>query len=280
MKIGIYTNTEKDKGLVRTKQAAALLDERGIPYAVHSGISGLMQAEVFGEDFCGITHLMVFGGDGTLLKIASQAARAGIPLLGVNTGSLGFLSEIDGPGLEEGIACLAEGRYRLEERAMLESSIDGRIYTALNEFTFMRENAVGSLSRVVRLEAYAGDKLIDRFVADGLIVSTPTGSTAYSLSCGGPVLAPDVRAVIVQPVAAHSLHSRSVVVSIDESITVRTLTNSRVIISADGEAAAEYTGKQSITIRRSDISAKFIRIREDGFYGKLLTKLNKWSTAL
>ncbi len=283
MKIGIYTNLKKDLYLSHTQQFIELLLRKGIPFAVHADIADkLPDFESFCFDMQGITHLTVFGGDGTILGISKDAAVKGVPMLGINLGSLGFLTEVEDDGLEACIDALMLGRYQTEERAVLEAKAGGKAYLALNEVLLMRENKICSPNSAITLEAYSGEQLIDRFVADGVIVSTPTGSTAYSLSCGGPVLSPALSALVITAVCPHSMHSRPIVLPDDGIIRVKAVSEgAKTVLSVDGDTPAEFEGGSTeVTVTRSGYSAKFIRFTDVNFYKKLISKFNKWGTTI
>ena len=282
MKLGIYTNLAKDQYLNHTKKFVQLLQSEGVDFSVFENLTDKLNiSDSFDYSFKGISHMLIFGGDGTLLSMAKRAAVLDIPVLGINLGSLGFLTEVENDEFLTCIKNLKNNDFNIECRSMVETTIKGKTYVALNEIVVSRENTLYSANKVVRLEAYSNEQLIDRFVADGIIVSTPTGSTAYSLSCGGPVLSPSLNAVIITPISAHSLHSRSVVLSNEETVTIKTTEQrSKIVVSIDGETLEQMSGKISIDIVRSKYCAKFIRMQKVNFYKKLLNKLNKWSTTI
>lgn len=281
MKLGIYTNSIKDEAFCHTREFLALLRKENVPFAVSRDMSEHFPGEECFDSFDQIEMLVVFGGDGTLLNVAKRTAFFELPILGINLGTLGFLTEVENDQYLECIRALKSGNYHIEYRTMLEMKLNKKLYFALNEVTVSRENAVDGLHKVIRLEAYSNENLIDRFVADGVIVATPTGSTAYSLSAGGPILMPSLNAKVITPIAAHSLHSRPVVLSDSEVVTIKLLeTGCKVAVSVDGEVVQCVSGESKIQIISAHNRAKFVRFSASNFYEKLLGKLNKWSTTL
>lgn len=281
MKLGIYTNSLKDQAFCHTREFIGLLRQENVPFAISKEMAVHFPDEESFESFDQVEMLVVFGGDGTLLNIVKRAASFELPILGINLGTLGFLTEVENDQYLECIRALKDGNYHIEYRSMLEIKLNKKKYLALNEVTVSRENEIDGRHKVIRLEAYSNENLIDRFVADGVIVATPTGSTAYSLSAGGPILMPSLNAKVITPVAAHSLHSRPVVLSDSEEVTIKLLeTNCKVAVSVDGEVVQCVSGENKIQIVSAHNRAKFVRFSPSNFYEKLLGKLNKWSTTL
>lgn len=192
--------------------------------------------------------ILALGGDGTILRAAQVALAQGVPLAGANLGKLGFLSTGDADHLEQMVDDLSQGRYRIEKRMMLTATatLDGRELrnvTALNEVVIER----GTLSRVVSINVSVGGEPVATYVADGFIVSTPTGSTAYSLSAGGPLIEPEVQAMVLTSVSAHSPLWRSIVVGPDRTVTLETPADA-VAFSADGQAVEILDAGSKVTV--------------------------------
>ncbi|MDR1905738.1 MAG: NAD(+)/NADH kinase [Clostridiales bacterium] len=271
MKIGIYSNTQRDNELKAAKKFVRELSSAGIDYFVaESGeLNGgrlLSREEVL--NLCDI--IVVFGGDGTILGIVKNASAKSIPVLGVNMGNLGFLTETDESGLGDIVKALKNRAYTIEERAMLEANADGETYTALNEIV-IRESA----AKIAHIRLYVDDSMVDEYYADGVLISTPTGSTAYSLSAGGPILAPDVDALIINPLNPHSLHSRPFVVSGKSAIRLESFKNDNLQLVYDGVVRSGVLTKNCVTIAKSKTKASFVRIKPYDFYNKILYKFNK-----
>ena len=224
-----------------TKEAALELRERAEGWCQLRGIShwaapaGDCKALV--EELPGTGALVVLGGDGTFLRAARAVAEVDVPLLGVNLGKVGFLSKVETPGLEAVLAQLIDGQFEIENRMALQATINpggsnevGEVFFALNEIAVAR----GSLARVCRLEVEIGPSHLATFTADGLVVSSPTGSTGYSFSAGGPIVDPTSRNLVVTPIAGYLTAIRSVVVSPRHTVRVRVVDAYDVLMSADG----------------------------------------------
>jgi NAD+ kinase len=180
--------------------------------------------------------LVVLGGDGTLLRAARAVIQVDVPLLGVNLGKVGFLSKVEATELETVLAKIVAGEYRIDERMALEARLlpggggEPAIHHALNDVVVAR----GALARVVRMDVAIDETHVATFIADGLVVSSPTGSTGYSFSAGGPIVAPDSRNLIVTPIAAYLSTVRSVVVGPDQVVRCRVVDAYEAIVSIDG----------------------------------------------
>lgn len=213
--------------------------------------------------------LLIFGGDGTVL----DGIRSGIdaPIVGVNLGNLGFLTQFERSVSFDELKAALLGSDTID-RLMLEVGIDGSSFSALNEAVIK-----GSSPRPIYIDVYIDNKAVDCYHGDGVIVSTPTGSTAYSLSAGGPVLAPDVEGIIINPICAHSLHSRPLVVSAGSHIELK-LRGGAATLCIDGEGAINLKDECSVCIQKSQRSAKFVAVENDNFYKKLLEKMNVWGS--
>lgn len=218
--------------------------------------------------------LVVLGGDGTVLNAVKYLRGHAIPLVGVNLGKLGFLTEIEVADIKRDFGKIVRGKYFVEDRAMLEVDIGSQKLFALNEVVLTK----GVNTRPIKIRVEYDGKFLDRYLADGLIISTPTGSTAYSLSCGGPILGPDIEAIIINPVCAHSLHSRALVMADTHTIGVcaeELYINASVVI--DGCTVAEVAEGGTLTVKKSAQFSRFIKLQNISFYDKLLKKLNYWS---
>ena len=191
--------------------------------------------------------------------------------MGINLGHVGFLAEEEPDKLGEAIAALTSGNYELESRTLLCAKVNDKSFVALNDAVISRLPQ----SRILETDVYVNGEFADRYHSDGYIVSTPTGSTAYSLSAGGSILCPGVAAFILTPINSHSLHSRPLVVSENDEVTVKPYGECSLVV--DGIEKLRLRGGDEVKIVKNDVSVKFVRLREHGFYGKLLGKLNKWS---
>jgi NAD+ kinase len=221
--------------------------------------------------------VVVLGGDGTLLAAARNVAEAGIPILGVNLGSLGFLTEIKQGEIAQALADVDAGRYELSLRSMIHCQVQrkGKCvagYDALNDIV-VNQRAV---ARITKFEVRVNGTFVSNYMADGLIVSTPTGSTAYSLAAGGPILVPEVPAFVITPVASHALTNRPLVVRDTVSIEIRvTVTREQAYLTIDGQQGLPLEEGDVVQCRKSDFNVKLFRLPQRTFFQVLRTKL-KW----
>jgi NAD+ kinase len=228
------------------------------------------------EEWTGVRLVVVIGGDGTFLRAATMCAPLDLPLVGVNVGRLGFLTEIEVTDLYRDVSEILAGRHRVEERMMLEARVErgGRTharYLALNDVVVSK----GPFARMVQIAAYADGVRLDTYRADGLIVSTPTGSTAYALSAGGPVLSPELRVMVVTPICPHSLSTRPIVLGGDR--TLRVLVGSpqlETLLTVDGHRAERIEPGDEVVVRRSEVVTRLVRKQGYDFYQLLRRKLS------
>lgn len=225
--------------------------------------------------------LLVLGGDGTLLAMADRVSLAGrdIPILGVNFGHLGFLTELAWPDVYETLELALAGRAAIDERTMLRACVRraGRLeacHVALNDAVITR----GALSRIIDLSVSVGGEFVAHFNADGLIISTPTGSTAYNLSAGGPIIHPGVDALVLTPIAPHTLSNRPVVIPAAKTVTVRphpTDPTQEVVLTLDGQSAFALQAGDEVTVTRS-APARLVQSPTHSYFEVLRKKL-KWA---
>jgi NAD+ kinase len=224
--------------------------------------------------------VVVLGGDGTLLSIADAigAAGSGIPMLGVNFGSLGFLTEVTLPELYPSLEAALGGKARVEERMMLSSTttragVAFAAHITLNDVVVTK----GARSRMIDLSVSVGDEFVTRVKADGLIVATPTGSTAYNLAAGGPIVSPGMDAVILTPIAPHTLTNRPIVIPAASPVRVQPLIEDRdeVFVTFDGQAGFQLKAGDEIRICRAERTLRLIRPSTRSYFEVLREKL-KW----
>lgn len=227
------------------------------------------------EDFARTADLVIAaGGDGTLLRALALAAPAGVPVLGVNLGRLGFLAEVDPPELGRALEAIGAGEYRVEERLALECTLHthGAATTvrAFNDLVVCRTPGFGQAALAVSV----GGELFARYAADGMIVATPTGSTAYTLSVGGPIVSPVVDAILVTPLAPHGLFDRTLTIAAIELLEIEVLRESApVVMERDGRRERELTPGARMALRRSDTPGLLVRLGWTSFYGRARRKL-------
>ncbi len=224
-----------------------------------------------------LDFVISLGGDGTLLEAARELSQAQIPVLGVNLGRLGFLCEIEKDDVFPALEKVLRGEYQIQKRMMLQAlvEVDGAEQTVkvLNDVVFLRDRNSG----LVTLQADLSGEPSVSYPADGLIVATPTGSTAYSLSAGGPIVSPDVEAVILSPLAAHSLSARPMVVSPEDDIEIILERGQKCRVTFDGQANVPLLLGERIKIKRSPMKALLIRLGSRSFPALVREKLmDRW----
>lgn len=273
--IGVLPNTNKDKNLTYTKEAVEILHKSAkiitdIPY-------GIAHAEAVGVDKLieEADMFIALGGDGTMLRLSALASKNGQPVLGINLGTLGFLSEVEKDRIASAMQDLADGKYTIEERSMLDGCVirEGKKlvnYTALNDFVISRS----SFKRVLKLEVYIDSCMVDSYTSDGIILSTPTGSTAYSLSAGGPIVDPRLDVTVVTPICAHSLSTRPIITPASKTVEVKIKSQSRrdILLTVDGQRGYELEGGDIIRITNSATKTKLVKLNGLDFYDTLRKK--------
>lgn len=218
-------------------------------------------------------RILVFGGDGTVLETVNKSAEYVIPILGVNVGNLGFLSEFEQTAAASTIIrTLKNGK--IFDRMLMCADLNGKKFVSLNDVVLRSRS-----TRPVHLDLFIDSQYVDSYRSDGLIISTPTGSTAYSLSAGGPILYPSVNAIIINPICPHTLHSRPLVINSDSVIEISICKNGTSDVIVDGNLVGEMnTENFRLKIVKADKSAKFVTQGNNNFYKKLLDKMNIWGT--
>lgn len=280
MKIGILTNIEKDKGLEVTK----LLSNRLLGFGAElfmpentAELTGINCTRINdNQDISQCDAVISLGGDGTFLRIAKEASKYNVPILGINIGHLGFLTEADKADIDMVSKLLAEGSYSVKERMLLEAGIVNKSENresdiALNDVVVSR----GSISRMINISILLDDQKIDEFPADGLIISTPIGSTAYSLSAGGPIVEPDMKLILLTPICPHILHSRSFVLSDDRvvTVTIDDKNQNEGILTLDGQKTFKLNSSDIIEIKKSKFMLKYIKLPDKNFFDTIRRKL-------
>lgn len=281
----IITNTLKDSDLSFTHDVIEWLELQGVKAYVDSKLQADYELEEHllkhEYDLDTIDFAIVLGGDGSIIHSARRLALHGVPILGINLGSLGFLAEIEQQAWKESLTQVLKGRYHVQERMMLEArtynSVEGTSSTrtvALNDVVISRM----ALSRMVGFSLFVNDEFVSYYSSDGVIISTPTGSTAYNLSAGGPILAPNGETIVITPICPHSLSARSIVVSSHDVIRItfehnRRLWENDLMLTADGQEGHELTSDSEIIIRKAELTTKLMKLDGHNFYKVLRHKL-------
>ncbi len=274
-KIAIIPNLTKDSMLQNTITVAKLLKKLSIEVIMSDDIDQKMDGVKYvsrSKLLDDVDMLITLGGDGTLLTVAKECAYHDVPILGLNLGYLGFLSELEKQDLNA-LSDILKGRYKIEQRMMLKTKISGKReeLVSLNDTVISR----GDSSKMLHLNVFVDNQLLSNYLADGLIVSTPTGSTAYSLSAGGPIVEPNMELIILTPICPHSLHSRSIIIPATKK--VRILINPshshHAVVSADGQSSIAISQKDEIIIKKTNKKVKLIRTLSRSFFDTLRIKL-------
>lgn len=282
----IYTNRHKDKDMTTTGRISAYLGRLGQRVSVLSE-DGIWQEQGKDADDRGIRGLppdadcmIVLGGDGTVLQAVREMAERSVPIIGVNLGTLGYMTEIEPSGLEAALERLIAGDYEQESRMMLNGrAILGQGQTreswALNDIVIARS---GSL-QIIKYRIYVNGQFLNEYEADGVIVTTPTGSTGYNLSAGGPLVEPGARLIVLTPICPHSLNQRSLILSAEDCIEIeipqgREGTTQAVEASFDGTFAVPLGMGDRIRIVRSERVTNFIRLNQVSFLETLHRKMS------
>lgn len=285
MTIGLFANESKPEAIVWAEKTAQMLAAINVDCCVEPRIASFFLHEIPStvhrlklEDFHKESDIIIsFGGDGTLLAAARAFITTDIPIMGVNLGNLGFLAEFSSDEIDNALSAIMTGEYVLEDRAILQTTLgDGTTIYALNDFVIRQSDA----ARMITVRASIDGNHVADYRADGLIISTPTGSTAYSLSNGGPIIAPTCAVLCLTPVSPHSLTLRPLVVPDSSEIALESFTNNvEAILLADGEIVARLQTSERIHIRRSDQVVKLLKRTSRTYYDLLKNKL-LWSAAV
>lgn len=279
MRIGIYANPEKDSQYRTACHAAALIRKAGSEAVAdhHHQNTPLEDAvDALVMDYSDCDAMLSFGGDGTFLSVVHLPGMKDVPMAGVNLGSVGFLPEIQPQAIEAAISKLLSGQYRLETRMMLEvSSFDaqGQLLDqrdALNDAVISR----GGMAPILMLDLWINEEKVEQIPGDGLIVSAPTGSTAYSLSAGGPIVHPDLDLLLMTPICPHTLHNRSYIAPAESTVRVHVGTCPHpAVLSIDGRKEIRLASDCHVKIKKSKRYLNMIRFGDDRFYATLPRKI-------
>lgn len=278
MQINILVNGHRIDAITAAKQAVGYLRERDV--RVGSDIEGseLIGVEsVRADELANANLVITFGGDGTLIRAAHICSTLGTPILGVYYGRFGFVTQCNPADIGAALSLFFDGQARIEERMMLQAELirnEQVVATlhSLNEAVLQR----AATTRMLHFEVTVDGHMLTRYPADGVMVATPTGSTAYNLSAGGPICHPQLSAMLVTAITPHTLSARPLVLSADSVIDVRIETRGDAILSSDGQSRLQMLSGDSVRIRRSDRVTKLVTVDEGDFLVKLTEKL-LWS---
>lgn len=285
MKVAIYGQTYQDDAIEYVAQLLEELQKVSAEVAVEKEFNALLATKLNTSDFKTFTvtkglddsfdMFVSFGGDGTILRATTFVRNLGIPIVGVNTGRLGFLSTFKKEEVRKVVQEFARGAYRTVERSLVAVSADfpipefDSLNFALNEITVSRKDTTS----MIMIETYLNDEYLTSYWADGLIVSTPTGSTGYSLSCGGPVIVPTAKSLVLTPIAPHNLNARPLVISDDTVIRLKVTGREKSHLVSLDSRIATIVNDQEIVIRKAPFTVNMIEYTSESFLKTLRNKL-------
>ncbi len=285
MKVAIYGQTYQDNALVYVVELLNELQKVDAEIVIEKNFHILLSENRSSEEYQTFTEnegldesfdmFVSFGGDGTILRATTYVKDTGIPIVGVNTGRLGFLSTFKKEDVRKLVQEFVKGDYTIVERSLVEVSSDSdvpefkELNFALNEVTVSRKDTTS----MITVETYLNDEYLTSYWADGLIISTPTGSTGYSLSCGGPVIAPTAKSLVLTPIAPHNLNARPLVISDDTIIRLKVSgREENHLVSLDSRIASVANGKE-LQIKKAPFTIKMIEYTSESFLKTLRNKL-------
>jgi NAD+ kinase len=280
--VGLVINYEKEKAQEITNWIVDWLSFKKIKVYVEGDKDKGIRRKDFNctnEKFFNSVDLIIsLGGDGTLLRAAKIAATDGIPIFGVNLGGLGFLTQIGSDNLEIFLEKIYQGKCFLDERMMLDGIVkrkekEIKKFTALNDIVIGK----GAFARLISLATYINDDYVITYSADGLVISTSTGSTAYSLSAGGPIVNPKINSMILTPICPHTLSARPLIIGENDQVRIALeLSEEEVMVTIDGQEGFTLEPKDEVIVKKSIYKTRLIAFKEKSFYAILREKL-RWS---
>jgi len=281
MKAGIIANTDKEQITAAVATVAAALTKEGFECCISDSLAHLAPAELI-QDYSFLDDLKLvessdiiisLGGDGTLLSTASKTIQSRKPIVGINFGKLGFLTEIQKETLHEAFKEIKAGEYSIEERIVLDGKSDQLDHCdifAINDIVIEK----GGWPKMMEIRLFANDELVSGFSADGLIIATPTGSTGYSMSAGGPIVNPRADVIVISPICPHSLTMRPIVLPADMVIRVEVLSHPvKFSINCDGQRVNELSSPFTIEIVKGKNPLRLIRTKDTSYFKVLRNKL-------
>ncbi len=277
--IGVIINTQKKKARKLAGELLEYFNSKSVPYLIESDSARVLPeasrsveiSELKGR----VDFIVLLGGDGTLLHTASHFCGTGIPLLGINVGSLGFMTVIEKDCFKKAVDDLLAGDYEVENRMMLTAEVyrsGEQVYKSygLNDVVISR----GASFKLIGIELYINGEFISNYEGDGLLVATPTGSTAYSLSAGGPIVHPRLKVMLITPICPHNLFMRPMVIGDDDEVSVNLkIPGKKMHLSTDGRSILELQNGDQIKIRKSSQEVSLVRFPDRDFYQILREKM-------
>ncbi len=267
MKVTVIPNPTKDTDYIQTNKLIKTLKSKAVETIFTSSSEDLSDRSRLFSD---TDAVIVLGGDGTILHVAAECAARSIPVMGINLGRVGFMTETEQDDMEKAVDALLSGNYRLEDRMMMRVKVGDKEYIALNDCVVAKPDA-----QMISAAVLSGGEKICEYIADGVIVATPTGSTGYSLSAGGPVADPSTNMFLTTPICAHTLKARPAVLAPEKKITLRLLdgANQKAEVTVDGVVTETLAVGDEVIIEKHTDSLKLIKFGKQSFYDILTAKL-------
>ncbi|MGB9839971.1 NAD(+)/NADH kinase [Thermovenabulum sp.] len=273
--LSLFINTSKPKAVEISESLIDWLEKKDFKVKNRFAVEELKDIEL--DLMNSVEFAICLGGDGTLLSVARKLAPLNIPILGINVGHVGFLTEIELKDLFRDLEFFKTGKFFLDKRMMIEAFVK-RGDKVLSSFLALNDVVItkGPFARLIRIKATSNNSYIDTYPADGLIISTPTGSTAYSLSAGGPIVSPNMELLILTPICPHTLQNRSIVVSKDDIIKVQVFAeHQEIMLTIDGQEGFKLMPFDEVIIKKSEYYTNLIRIKNRSFFDLLRMKLKE-----
>ena len=265
MIIDIYVNKSKDPNNIWVNKMISLAKSKDISYRLISDSD--LNSKTTSD------ALFVIGGDGTILNLTTYASNNRIPIVGFNAGKLGFLTEFEMDEIDEAFTMFKNSMLKKDVRTIISASLNGNKFLALNDVVLQRISIEERGNNIVSLDVFIDDNQVDKIIGDGVIISTPTGTTAYSLSAGGAILAPGINAFSVTPIAAHSFNQRPIVYSAQTKSLIKNVGDCKTGLFIDGIFATSVQKDDVVEMTASDLPIIFLRKEGFNFYKRLSKKL-------
>ena len=271
----ILANTEKDIDLKLSNKISEYLSGFGADVRIISDMLKEQDEDIIKAEYMeGVQAAIVLGGDGTMLRAAHWIGSYEVPLMGVNLGTMGFLTEVEESNVYTALDRLLNDDFKIENRMMIEGRVKDKVYHSLNDIVITR----AGFSRIIGLNVYVNGQLLDTYEADGVIVATPTGSTGYNLSAGGPIVSPKSKVIVVTPISPHSLTTKSVVFDSNDNIRIeivkkRKTQETEAIVSFDGGSNMELSAGDNVYANISSKEINLIKMYDVNFYSVLREKI-------
>lgn len=278
---GLITNWQKENAPLVAKKVHSFFAGHGVPLLETTGRedfgSKRSLAEVLADWQPRVDLVVVLGGDGTILRVARDLCCWEVPILGINLGRMGFLASIEVAAMERYLLDIVSGQFAFSERMMLEADLwrgDSRLanFQALNDVVVSR----GPFSRIITLDAFVGPDFLESYSGDGVIIASPTGSTGYSLSAGGPIVNPSLELIVITPICPHSLSNRAVILTGGEKVHLQVCSHhAQVVLTVDGQVGFDLQDNDLVTVGRGPRKVRLVTFDNHSFYKILHQKLKR-----